>query len=438
MRYNYFLSVALLVLFSCTPLRRTPSIYEPKGDIMEVVVHEEALSIGPCEPSISINPTNTKRIIAGSVLDNTYISDDGGRSWIVNKMRSSHGVYGDPVVIHDKLGNPLYVHLSNSKNKAYKSKEFLDRIVVQRSEDNGKTWSDGSYPNVDHNKDHDKHWLYTDPISGDILMTWTEFDVYGSKEANDRSRILFSKSKDNGITWSDAQTISQYDGDCIDDDMTTEGAHPCIGTDGTYYCAWSYNEKIYMDISKDKGKTWLKEDIVVTNQVGGWTYSIPGIDRCNGMPVLKCDHSNGPNRGNLYINWSDQSNGINNTDIWLTVSKDKGKTWSKKIKVNDDSSNRHQFLTWMDIDNTDGGLYFVFYDRREHADNSTDVYLAYSQDTGQHFVNKRISKQPFIPNERLFFGDYNNISVHNGIVRPIWTAFYNEKLSVRTAIIDFK
>ena len=71
----------------------------------------------------------------------------------------------------------------------------------------------------------------------------------------------------------------------------------------------------------------------------------------------------------------------------------------------------------MDIDQTNGDLFFVFYDRREYDDNRTDVFLVRSEDGGTSFLNKNISASPFVPNDGIFFGDYTNIFVHDGIVR---------------------
>lgn len=115
---------------------------------------------------------------------------------------------------------------------------------------------------------------------------------------------------------------------------------------------------------------------------GGWNIGIPGLDRANGLPITKCDLSGGANHGTIYINWCDQRNGTGNTDVWLSKSTDGGNTCSPPAKVNDDNSNKHQFLTWMDIDQTKGNLYFVFYDRRAYSDNRTDVFIAISNDGG--------------------------------------------------------
>ena len=90
----------------------------------------------------------------------------------------------------------------------------------------------------------------------------------------------------------------------------------------------------------------------------------------------------------------------------------------------------------MSIDQSDGTLYFVFYDRRNYSNLETDVYLAYSKDGGKSFLEERISKEPFIPNEKVFFGDYLNISSVNGIIMPIWPRMDQRKISLWVAPIN--
>ncbi len=438
MTFLKHLILLLIVLFltQCTP--KTAIWLIDNNEIIDIRIHAAGSGTGPCEPTICISPKDQNVIVAGSVLNNVYVSKDGGATWSKDKLKSSFGVFGDPVIRFDNLGNAYYAHLSNPDGRAYSSPSFLDRIVVQKSSDNGKTWTDGSFPPGDTLTDHDKHWLAVDPIDNSILMSWTEFDAYGSKEPNDKSRILFSKSIDSGITWTPPTVISQEEGDCIDDDDTTEGCTPAVGVNGEYYLTWSYNDRIFFDRSLDKGKTWLENDIVVTSQPGGWTYDIPGMGRCNGMPIIDVDHSNGPHRGNIYINWSDQKNGEDDTDIWIICSKDGGDSWSEPLKVNNDIGKSHQFLTWMDVDPITGHIYTVFYDRRNFNDNRTDVYLAYSTDGGLSFTNIKINKKSFENKDIVFFGDYNDISAYNGSIRPIWTQQDNNILSVHTALIDFR
>lgn len=430
-------SLLLFLVLSLSCQRKAgPSPAQLPAEITNIRIDEGGF-VGPCEPSIAINPKNPNRLVAGAILDRVYYSEDGGRNWFKERLRSPFGVYGDPVILADYAGNFFYAHLSNPGGSSF-NENWLDRIVIQRSEDGGKSWNEGAFTGLRPPRDQDKHWLAADPRNNHLYITWTEFDKYESRKPDDHSRILFSRSADGGLSWSEAVAISQFEGDCLDGDQTTEGAVPAVGPNGEIYVAWSYNEKIYFDRSPDGGGSWLEEDIVVADQPGGWAFDIPGIYRCNGMPITVADLSDGPNRGAIYVNWSDQRNGADDTDIWLACSKDGGRSWSPPIRVNDDTPGKHQFFTWMDIDQTTGILYFVFYDRRAYKDERTDVYLAWTADGGQSFINRRISEKPFLPEAGVFFGDYNDISAHKGKVRPIWTRMDEGGLSVWTALVDMR
>lgn len=392
--------------------------------------------LGPCEPSIVVNPANQNNIVAGTILNLYFYSMDGGLTWESGELKSEYGVWGDPCVIADKEGNFYYFHLSDPTGKNWASPEILDRIVCQKSTDGGKTWSNGTYMGLNAPKQQDKEWAAVDYNNGNIYVAWTQFDKYNSKEEGDSTRILFSTSTDGAETWSEPVRISDRAGNCLDDDMTVEGAVPSVGPNGEVYIAWSFDDKIYFDMSTDHGKTWLPNDIEVANQPNGWAQNIPGINRCNGMPVTGCDISGGEHNGTIYINWTDQRNGDDDTDVFLSKSTDGGKTWTKPLLVNDDKYAAHQFFTWMSVDPITGYVYIVYYDRRNYDDERTDVYMAYSKDGGETFTNVKISESPFKPNKIVFFGDYNNISAYNGIIRPIWTRYENRKLSTWTAIIN--
>lgn len=391
--------------------------------------------MGPCEPSIAISPNKWKRMVAGSVLNNVYYSRNGGKKWKKQKLTSKYGVYGDPVIGADASGTFYYLHLSDPSGKGWADEGLLDRIVIQESTNGGKTWSEGAFMGFAHPKDQDKHWWTMDPETGKQYVCWTEFDKYNSKAAEDKSRILFSQSPD-GLTWSEAIVLSEQEGDCLDDDQTPEGAVPAVGPNGEVYVAWSFDNKLWFDRSTDGGNTWLKKDIEVADQPGGWVFDIPGLGRANGLPFTECDRSSGPHSGTIYVNWVDSRNG--NKDVWVARSTDKGNTWSEPVRVNDDATEADQFFTALTIDQHTGYVYCVFYDRRNYTDNSTDVYLAVSKDGGQTFENIRISERPFTPIKGPFFGDYNDISAVNGHIRPIWTRMDSGKLSVWTALVEIE
>lgn len=436
---KYFF-ILLVVLVSCKTKQATSSKFLEKSfENIKIYEQQNAFEYGPCEPSIFINPLNTNNIVAGSVMKNVHTSFNGGKTWKTNTLKSALGVYGDPCITADYKGNFYYFHLANPDGMAYSGKRFLESMVVQKSVDGGKTWSDGTaIGKNDYPKQQDKEWTVVNPKNNEIYLTWTEFDKYGSTDKNHHSRIRFSKSTDDAKTWSKPITLSEIEGDALDDDFTVEGAVPAIGTKGEIYVSWSVNNKIYFDKSLDNGKTWLKNDVEVCNQPKGWAFDVDGISRANGMPVTGVDTSNGKYKGTIYINFSDQRNGDDNTDIFLVKSKDDGKTWSHPVKVNTDNTKTHQFFTWMSVDAKTGYIYIVFYDRSKYTNNQTDVMLAVSKDGGKTFVNKTISTRPFTPIKSVFFGDYNNISAYNGIIRPIWTRYENGKLSIWTCLIEDK
>jgi hypothetical protein len=384
-----------------------------------------------------VNPVNPKNIVVGVILDKTIHSFDGGQTWQSQRVTSPYGVFGDPVICADYDGNFYFAHLADSEGRGRSGQGWLDRIVIQKSTDGGVTWNAGTHTGHRPPADQDKQWLAVDPGNNDIYITWTEFDKYGSSNTDHHSRILFSKSVDQAESWTEAISISDLEGNCLDGDQTTEGAVPCVGPSGEIYVAWSFDEAIYFDRSLDGGLTWLDQDIRAADQPEGWDIEIPGFGRANGMPVTACDRSKSPYRGTIYINYCDQRNGTGDTDVWLVKSSDGGKSWSTPVRVNDDQPGRHQFFTWMAVDQTTGSLYFVFYDRRNYDDLQTDVYLAYSFDGGTTFKNVQLSDKSFIPSTDYFLGDYNNISAHDGVVRPVWTRLDGNQTSILTALIDF-
>ena len=422
--------VASLVFFSFSS--------SSQSHYLNVKIDEQngAFDYPPCEPSIVVNPKNPKNVVGGAILDKVYVSEDGGLTWDIDNLESRYGVFGDPALVANNKGDIYFFHLSDPSGLGWAHPSLLDRIVCQRSKDNGYNWSEGASIGFVEGKDQDKEWAVCDPNSCAVYASWTQFDKYNSRNPADSSLIFFSKSNRRANKFIDPIRISQYAGNCVDDDLTVEGAVPAAGPNGEVYISWARGDSIFFDRSFDKGETWLNTDIVAGTIIGGWDQDIPGIGRCNGMPVTMVDLSDGPNRGDIYINYTDFSAGATDSDVWVIKSEDQGSNWSDPIRVNDDYSGKHQFFTWLAIDQMTGYLYAVFYDRRNYDNLNTDVFMAYSQDGGKTWINERISESPFLPDADVFFGDYNNISAHAGVIRPIWTRMADKKLSIWTAIID--
>jgi len=390
-------------------------------------------NIKPQEVSICINPTDLLNVVAGSNRDYYYYSKDGGSTWTEGRLSSSLGVWGDPSLVFDAEGNLYFGHLSNPLEG-----NFIDRIVVQKSSDGGETWNDGAGIGLNPPKDQDKEWLAVDMTGSiyrnSIYMAWTEFDRYGSPNPADRTRILFSYSRDFSDTWASPVIVSDVTGNCLDSDNTVEGAVPAVGPHGEVYLSWAGPLGLMFDRSHDGGMTF-GDDIFVTSTPGGWDITIPGIYRCNGMPITACDTSLSRNRGNIYIVWSGQRQGQHDTDVLCITSTDGGESWGSVVRVNDDPPGKQQFFPWMTVDPTTGFIYVIYYDRRDSNDYATEVYLAKSSDGGETFQNYKISEFPFRPISGIFFGDYINIAAWDGNIHAIWARMDGIDLSIWAAFI---
>ena len=77
------------------------------------------------EPSIAIDPNDPSIMAAGTILSDYYYSKDGGKTWKSKTLKSSYGVYGDPVLTvsythlraHETRGNLVCRLLLEKKKK---------------------------------------------------------------------------------------------------------------------------------------------------------------------------------------------------------------------------------------------------------------------------------------------------------------------------------
>ena len=441
-------------------LSRTVPLFAQESFPNKVVPITRSDALNPNEVSIAINPKNPEQVTAVSmqrtfpdgkpgITDYAYASFDGGKTWTTRTSPNpEHRTQGDDALTYGASAKGILYHsyISFDQLRTPHPLHSSNGIFVSSSTDNGLNWS-APIPVIDHINTvapfEDKPYLITDnnpqsPNYGNLYLTWTRFDVYGSHNPADSSQIYFSRSTDGGHTFLMPQRISDTGGDAIDSSNTVEGAVPCIGPDGEIYVVWAGPKGLVFDKSRDGGMHFGK-DKVIAKVAGGWDISIPGIDRANGMPVTAVDHSNAENRGSIYVNWVDRRNG--DPDVFLKYSRDGGQTWSDAIRVNDDKvgNGKDQFLTWMAVDPVDGSVNIIFYDRRNSNDNTTGLTLARSIDGGKTFHNFKVDIPPFHTDENVFFGDYSGISAYNGRVIPVFTHFTDtHKLGVSVALFHFK
>ena len=407
------------------------------------------------EVSIAINPVNIDNIVAGSLMrgypDSTapnfsFVSRDGGKTYSTSPVPNPDmRTQGDDILLFSGDGVCVHAFISFVGLWEAAPQRAASGIAIVRSDDGGGQWSE-PVPVVDHinttSPMEDKPWLVFDrqhrsPYYNHLYCSWTRFDVYGSTDPQDTTQIMFSRSTDAGKTFEPPQRVSDQPGSCVDDDDALEGATPSVGPEGTVYVVWAGPRGIEMDRSIDGGQSFGQDKLVI-EMPGGWASSVDGISRHNGMPVTGVDHSQGKNRGTLYINWIDERNG--DKDVFLIHSHDRGETWSAPLRVNDDppQNGRDQFFTWMAIDPVDGSINIVFYDRRDTKGTGTRLTLARSLD-GETFQNIPIEFPEFACHEEIFFGDYIGIDAQQGRVAVAFMHFEeNLKLAISSAVLDFQ
>lgn len=96
-------------------------------------------------------------------------------------------------------------------------------------------------------------------------------------EKDKKPNVYFYKSEDAGLTWSGPEKLNRNEYD------TTSSTFPdiALGKEGTILVAWQDHRdirgNIYINYSKDGGKTWLENDISLGEEPGKHNNSLPYV-----------------------------------------------------------------------------------------------------------------------------------------------------------------
>ena len=173
--------------------------------------------------------------------------------------------------------------------------------------------------------------------------------------------------------------------------------------------------------------------------VGGFDY-IPAQPHrsVDAEANLAWDRSGGQHNGRLYAVWTQEiGNESNDMDIEAQYSDDKGATWSRAVRVNDDSTANSQFMPSIALDQTTGNVGLSWYDARRDlgagSSGDTDgipntnaqIWATYSTDGGASFVrNFRVSAGSSNANDAAYgfdYGDYTHAAFVAGSFWPVWS-----------------
>ena len=379
------------------------------------------------EPSVTVNPQNPRQV-AVAFQNNARVSfsTDGGETWHAasGTAPTDFRVSGDVSIAYDNQGHAILCYIAFDKlgtTDYWAHNATRNGVFVRRSLDGGKTWAAKAVAVIQHDTApgipfEDKPYIVADdtagPYAGNLYAGWTHFTL-------ENSTILFSRSADDGNTWSVPITISTRPGLPRDDTGSVEGFDAAIGPDGTIYAVWSDGTHIVLATSNDGGRHFRPSREIISTAP---SYFKPeDVDRGDGFPQIAIDPRGGRRGGPIYVCWSDYRNG--DIDVFVSTSRNHGRSWGPAVRVNDDPvhDGRDQFMQWAAADLATGDLYVMFYDRRFDPENqSATITLARSADAGHSFQNYAWTTKAFDP-EDAFIGDYSGLAAYDGCVYGAWT-----------------
>lgn len=380
------------------------------------------------EPSVAVDPANPQQIVvAYQNQASIAYSTDSGATWLhaANTASKRFKVSGDVSVTFDNQGHAILCYIAFNKLGTFNywgHAAHSNGIFVRRSLDGGKTW-EASAVTVSEQQQRpitpfeDKPYIIADTshgkYAGNLYIAWTR---WGLKD----SRMVLSRSTDDGKTWTAPMEIDQHPGLPRDDNGALEGFDGAVGSDSTLYAVWSSGNQMQFTTSRDGGKTFSRvKDIFRTAPI---MFAVQDFERANGFPQIAVDPNSGDSKhAHLYITWSDYRNG--DIDVFCSRSQNGGRAWSAPVRVNNDAihDGSDQFFQWLTVDPVSGVVSVIFYDRRDDpADHKTRVTLARSTDGGKSFTNYAWSQTPFV-SAGDFMGDYSGIASYNNRVYGAWT-----------------
>ncbi len=313
---------------------------------------------------------------AGNFYGTDYLSTyDGGETWSGSINGSGGSNSGDPAACINMNGRYYIGFINNASGQS-----------VAYSDNQGTSWTSVTVANAPSGfgnmLDKNHLWVDNSPTSsfqGNLYDAWTTFG--GSND----SQIGVSYSNTNGTSWSAVQHISQG----VNAGSHNQGVNLKTGPNGEAYAAWavydswpSDEKAIGFSKSLDGGVTWQTAFRAINNIKGIRTTGVPQNQRVNSFPSMACDISNGPNRGAIYIVWTNigvpGTNTGSDVDIYMIKSTDQGATWSTPIRVNQDATGagKKHYFGWVTCDQANGMLSVVYYDNRNVNSNQTETYIS--------------------------------------------------------------
>lgn len=387
---------------------------------------ENSIFVNHNNKANALNSNNS--IVSGTFSSSVFNTFNTGNTWAgltaVSPLSS-----GDPTTSIDN-GNRWVVGYINSSGGQ----------SVSRSLNNGATWTKfdivASVPNpfFQNLLDKNHHWVdnsLTSPFQSNLYAGWTRFHTGHVNNL----QIELSRSLNFGTTWSAPVNVSA----AVAATSHNQGVNIQTGPNGEVYSVWSVydgwptDEKaIGFAKSTNGGVTYTPGTRIINNIRGIRTSGVGKNMRVNSFPSMAVDISYGPNRGNIYVVWTNIGTpGINtgsDADVYIIRSSNGGVTWSAPVKVNGGTAGlgKKHYSPWITCDPSTGALHVIFYDDRNTSSTMCEAWVATSCDAGVTWSDFKVSDVAFTPSPIPgaaggYMGDYLGISAYDNVVYPVWT-----------------
>ncbi|HMK26142.1 MAG TPA: T9SS type A sorting domain-containing protein [Chitinophagaceae bacterium] len=379
---------------------------------------ENSVFVNPNNLAIAINSNNS--LVSGIYRASAYNTSNTGATWSgVNSVEPNS--YADPAVVIDNNNN-WYVNYITQGYKQSVAKSINNGVswtITQSADPGAGLLADKNHFMVDNS--------ITSPYQGNLYNAWTMF--YGGGVNNQKVHI--NRSTDGGATWSANLNISGALGSVLD-----QGVNIQTGPVGEVYVAWAVYAPSFGDESaigfckSTNGGATYTAPVTAINNIRGIRVTGCGKSmRANSFPSMAVDNSFGPNRGTIYIVWTNVGvPGVNtgtDVDVYMIKSSNGGSTWSTPVRVNGGPTGvgKKHYFGWITCDPKTGTLNVIFYDDRNVSSTQVEAWVATSCDGGVNWIDFRVSDVAFTPNVGAggYFGDYLGISSYDNAVYPVWT-----------------
>ena len=420
------------------PKKRTSKIMAPgfvAGNSPDIPVttsnttqSENSIFISPGSSNWLVNSNNsTPQPSTGSFYGTSaFYSEDSASTFNGQFQGTGGGNNGDPSVVISNEGRWFVNYITGSMGQG-----------IAFSDNQGTSWTTKTISAGSTDKNH--LWidnLISSPYTGNLYAAWME-----------SNNTYISKSTDNAMTWSVKKNISS----AVNAGSHNQGVNLKTGPNGEVFAAWAIYDSWGPSIanfresaigfarSMDGGQTYNAAIRVIDGIQGIRTSNevpVPNATgknmRVNSFPSMAVDVSNGVNRGNIYIVWTNLGfpgiNTGNDVDVYLIRSTDNGLSWSAPHKVNQDLGGfgKVHYLPWISCDPVSGKIAIVLYDDRNVSATQVEAWCAVSADGGETFTDFAVSDVAFTPSPvpnmaTAYMGDYLSITVKNDFVYPCWT-----------------